>query len=984
MNLNNPFATFLGKKVVNTTTGLKRSREEEDISLLPIPLTETRTSSTTDAASVSAAASNAAEFTRGKNSFTTIPSSSSSVKVVLLPDDGEEEEEELRLLLGDTNKVFIRPEKVSTTTTKEGEEEMRKSVIESPLLGEAVQTVDPSNRAVALKDLPWTTRSNTVLEELSERFEAQFKWELKKNAELLAVFEPFFTDRAIDRIENYNQEVQFLPASDVTVEKTSTSGGYTLRSYQLTGVQFMLNKFHSGMPCILADDMGLGKTAQIASFLNLLQTEHGIDGPHLIVSPLSTLTSWTRELARWSPTLRVVKYHGERKGRTALRSARVNRHCVYVTTPSVLNQDRGFFRKRAWVVAIVDEAHVLKGGSTMISSVARKLKACFRIAVTGTPVHNNVGEVWSLLSFLYPSFCTRYDCNDDSPVEAAENSARLLQHIMLRRTKVSIELGIPPRVDEPTIMIKPTGVQQRLLTRMTEKVLSEGETSGTSLQLHLTHQRIVCNHPLALRLLAAEGRNSGCSGWEERMMAAGVTLNEFSIITPSAKMIELDRMLKEFKEAGHRCLIFSNFTSILDLLQALCVLRGYSFERLDGNTQRVERELSMTRFNAPGSDCFLFLLTTTAGGVGVTLTGADTVILFDSHYNPQIDRQAADRAHRIGQTRVVRVYRLCLCNTMEERILNVALRKASLGDFIVEGGSCKGDDSSGMSLSADRIRQLFEVDNTTSTTTNTNILNKSENNHNNETDSTEETKHNKIIDIDVDADTAAEDAMVEDLLHVQAEGLPKVFTRKIENRSGRQTVGVTHKCFVCGEIMRPLEPLYHCSVCPKAYHADCIGERKLQLGVSAQRHWTCSRHNCSSCGKAQAVDGAIFMCAECPLSFCFDCLDPRYFDLDESKTQFVHIRRVYPGMELEGMEVRQSVYYLTCLRCCGVLSSSSSSSSESDMDEDAVSSIGNDNNHNQNNDNHNTNNNHHHHIIDDDDGEGGVDESVEEVEVTLI
>ncbi|ORC89605.1 transcription activator [Trypanosoma theileri] len=980
MSLNNPFATFLGKKITSTNAGIKRSRVEEDISLVPTSLTETRrtTSSATDAASVSDVSPNAAELTHDKNSFSTIPASSSPVKVVLLPDDGEEEEEELRLLLGDTNKVFIRPEKVTLPAVAE----TGRILNESPLMGEAVHTVDSSNKAVSLKDLPWDTRSNTVLEELAERFEAQFKWELQKNKELLDVFEPFFSDRALDRIENNHQKAQFLPATNVTVEKTATSGGYTLRSYQLTGVQFMLNKFHSGMPCILADDMGLGKTAQIASFLNFLKSEHNIDGPHLIVSPLSTLTSWTRELARWSPTLRVVKYHGERKGRTALRSARVNRHCVYVTTPSVLNQDRGFFRKRAWVVAVVDEAHVLKGSSTMISSVARKLKSCFRIAVTGTPVHNNVGEVWSLLSFLYPSFCTRYDGSDDNTVEAAENSARLLQHIMLRRTKGSIELGIPPRVDEPTIMINPTGVQQRLLTRMTEQVLSENESSGTSLQLHLTHQRIVCNHPLALRLLAAEGRNSGNSGWEERMMSAGVPLEESSIITPSAKMIELDRMLRKFKEEGHRCLIFSNFTSILDLLQALCVLRGYSFERLDGSTQRVERELSMTRFNAPDSACFLFLLTTTAGGVGVTLTGADTVILFDSHYNPQIDRQAADRAHRIGQTRVVRVYRLCLRNTMEERILNVALRKASLGDFIVEGGSCKGDESSGMSLSADRIRQLFEV--ASNTTNNNNTLNTNDNNHNHITDSALENKNknknddDEVVDVDADdVDTTAEDLMVEDLLHIQEEGLPKVFTTKIESRSGRQTVGVTHNCFVCGEIMRPLEPLYHCSVCPKAYHADCIGERKLQVGVNSLRHWTCSRHSCSSCGKAQAVDGAIFMCTECPLAFCFDCLDPRYFDLDENKTQFVHIRRMYPGMEMEGMDVRQSVYYITCLRCCGVLSSStsSSSSSVSDEDEDAVSSIDNDN------DNNNTNN-----IINDDgnEGEGGMDESVEEVEVHLI
>ncbi|KEG13258.1 transcription activator [Trypanosoma grayi] len=944
MNLDNPFAAFFRKRtttvssssVTAASVGFKRLRPDED-ALLTSPASSPSAvapGASTRAATTDAAANNAspngAEHGGAGDAFPTASASSSSpVKVMLLPDDGDEEEEELRLLLGNTNKVFVRPQAARTTTTTATAVEgtapaTRKNTATER---EGPNAASRVNTAVAVGELPWATRSNDVREEIAGRFEAQFKWELRHNSELLRVFGPFFSDRALSRIDADVQGPQFLAAPTVTVENTAAAGGYTLRSYQLEGVQFLLKSFHSGIPCILADDMGLGKTAQIASFLNMLKTQHTIDGPHLVVAPLSTLTSWTRELARWAPTLRVVKYHGERKGRAALRTAHSNRHGVFVTTPSVLNQDRGFFRKRTWVVAVVDEAHVLKGRSTMISYVARKLTACFRLAVTGTPVHNNVGEVWSLVSFLYPSYCASYDnSNANDPVGAAEDCARLLQHIMLRRTKGSIELGIPPRVDEPTIMLGPTSVQQRLLTRMTEQVLREEGTTNTHLQLHLTHQRIVCNHPMALRLLATEGRNSGVDGWEERLAAAGIALDEASIIAPSAKMIELDRMLRRLKEEGHRCLIFSNFTSVLDLLQAQCVLRGYSFERLDGSTQRVERELAMIRFNAPDSNCFVFLLTTTAGGVGVTLTGADTVILFDAHYNPQIDRQAADRAHRIGQTRVVRVYRLCLSNTLEERILNVALRKASLGDFIVDGGSGKGDNASSISLSADRIRQLFEEGaKTTSNSSNTISTG---------TAACDECQHDDVVS--VDRDTTAEDAMVEDLLCVEMHGLPRPRALQQESRSVRPTVGVTHNCFVCGHIMRPLEPLYHCAVCPKAYHADCVGERKLQAGVAGPRQWTCPRHSCASCGKAQAVDGAVFMCSECPLAFCFDCLDPRYFDLDDSKTSFVHIRRSYPGMEAEEMGVRRSVYYITCLRCNGVLSSSSSSSygSESDATSD--------------------------------------------------
>ncbi|PWV13144.1 putative DNA excision/repair protein SNF2 [Trypanosoma cruzi] len=908
MGFDNPFATFLGKRRV-PRTGLKRHRIEGDVSLESTQEYKTTAEDVVADAASATASPNAAELSCAEKTSSVDTAFSSPVKVVLLSDDRdleeEEEEEELRLLLGGHHKVSVRPKEVAAVSSSEG----------------ADVAAPTATTPVALRDLPWTTRSNAVLAEIAERFAVQFRWELRHNVELVRVFEPFFSDKAVRRIEAETRGPQFLPAPVATPENTGAASGYMLRSYQLEGVQYLLNNFHRGSSCILADDMGLGKTAQISAFLHLLKTQHTIDGPHLIVSPLSTLTGWTRELARWAPTLRVVKYHGERKGRASIRTTRGNRHCVFVTTPAVLNQDRGFFRKRAWVVAVIDEAHVLKGRDTIISYVARKLTACFRLAVTGTPVHNNLGEVWSLMKFLYPSYCASYDSSgdDDDPIKAAEDCAKLLQYVMLRRTKGSIELGIPPRVDEPTCMIEPTRLQRQLLFRMTEQALNGDKANATRLQAHFTHQRIVCCHPLALRILGVEVRASAQAGWEERLASAGIELDEASIIAPSAKMIELDRMLREFKANGHRCLIFSNFTSILDLLQALCVLRGYGFERIDGSTPRVERELSMIRFNAPGSACFVFLLTTTAGGVGVTLTGADTVILFDAHYNPQIDRQAADRAHRIGQTRVVRVHRLCLKNTIEERIHNVALRKASLGDFIVDGGSCKGDDSSAPALSAHQILLLFGNENR--------IINYPR-------------CHLSHMDVvDFDHDNSVEETMVEALLCNEVEGLPRSHATTKKIRGVRSAVvGVTHHCFVCGEIMRPLEPLYHCAVCPKAYHADCIGERRPKAGMIGPRRWTCPRHSCVSCGKVQGFDGAVFMCTECPSSFCFDCLDSRYFELDDTRTQFVHIRREYPGMEAEGMNSRRSIYYIACLRCCGLLSSSSSSasSSSSETESDAV------------------------------------------------
>lgn len=802
--------------------------------------------------------------------------------------------------------------------------------------------------AIPIGALAWSTSSNRVRESFATYFSRQFEYELRQSEELFDSFEPFFKDKQLRRIiEDDDLHQVFLgPSHPVTADGVGALPDCVLRDYQVHGVQFLLEHFHRGVSCILSDDMGLGKTAQICAFLQVLRRMNKVEGPHLIVAPLSTLTSWTRELARWAPQLQVLKYHGERKAREHARRSRHYRHAVVVTTPAVLTQEKAFFRKRAWVVVIVDEAHVLKGRDTNVTHTSRKLHACFRVAVTGTPVHNNVKEVWSLMSFLYPSLTAGYggDGGDDDSLQAAADCARLLRHIMLRRTKESTELGIPPRIDEPVILLEPTYIQSQVLSQLTARVLQEAEEtqkanagSGRQFQAHLSRQRAVCNHPMSLRLLATEERNASSVALHDRLRAAGVSIDERTLVATSAKMVYLDQMLPRLKAERHRCLLFSNFTTTLDLLEAFCELRQYSYERLDGSCNRVERELSMLRFNAPTSTCFLFLVTTTAGGVGVTLTGADTVILFDAHFNPQLDRQAADRAHRIGQTRPVHVYRLCLANTVEEHIREIADTKASLGDFIVEGGtghhSRKGNGDDGSTrLTAEDIRSLMERLASSRShaplSSGTAILSPT---------STDALARQEGFVASL-SQRAEEDAVVADLVRVERGGLPegRGGGGGASSGGGPGAVAVTHNCFVCGGIMHPMEPLYHCQVCPKAFHADCLGLKRPKVGENVSRHWSCPRHACSTCGKAQAMDGAIFMCVSCPRSFCFDCLDPRYLALDAAGTELLHIKKTYPEAEAEGVTEKRTSYYLSCLRCCGVLPSSSSSSSSgggSDGDE---------------------------------------------------
>ena len=454
----------------------------------------------------------------------------------------ESDDDELALLLGSQEARQVKEADALLEEVARAQQQRQRATaattfkVSSPVAASKQNELNsPSTCAVG--SLAWHKTSARAIETFARYFQRQFEFDLRHSPELHDAFEPFFKDRALNRIA-HDTELRpvFHPAPTIRNEDVGALPGCVLRDYQVAGVQFLLDHFHRGMSCILADDMGLGKTAQISAFLHTLKQFHHIEGPHLIVAPLSTLTSWTRELARWAPQLRVVKYHGERQTRLQARAGHHSRHAVFVTTPALIHHDKGFFRKRSWVTVIVDEAHVLKTHDTAVTSVSRKLTACYRVAVTGTPVHNNVQEVWSLMSFLYPWLIAGYDPSVRDPVRQAEECAAVLRCIMLRRTKADMELGIPPRIDEPLTKLTPTYVQRQLLSQLTTHALAESNT-GQQLHGHLSHQRAVCNHPLALRLLADEGRAAGAQEpVEARLKAAGIPMDAAHLIDPSAKM----------------------------------------------------------------------------------------------------------------------------------------------------------------------------------------------------------------------------------------------------------------------------------------------------------------------------------------------------------------------------------------------------------------------------------------------------------------
>lgn len=745
-----------------------------------------------------------------------------------------------------------------------------------------------------IAQLPWSAKlSNDRKEHIISSFEAQFCNFLIGNPDANAAFGPFVSSKYVSR--HANADVRLEDPPTISHSHIRCQPGNALRDYQVDGVRFLLQNFHMGISSILADDMGLGKTAQICSFLQILNTLYGIKGPHLIVVPLSTITNWTRELARWAPSLTVLKYHGSKDFRNNCGFSSEHRHSVIITTPSTLVNDKDTMRARAWATVIVDEAHVLKNDSTSIVNVCSRMIAAMRISITGTPFQNTLGEMWTQMSFLFPYIASRRfdeaaDGDDGSSVGLVK---RLLGYIMLRRTKSSMDLGLPPRVDEPTMMIEPSPMQSRLLG----EIKSCAENGDVYVMRRLFMElRKVCNHPMLLKLLSDPARKTiqrtpELSQGLARLHSAGISLTEEHLLLPSAKMIKLDHMLAQLKRDGHRVLIFSNFTSQLDILEGLCALRGYAFERLDGDCNRVERELSMLRFNNQASNAFVFLVTTTAGGVGVTLTGADTAIIFDCHFNPQMDRQAADRAHRIGQTRTVYVYRMCLKGTAEETIQSISLRKEAMGDLVLDGGSKRSGDQTVFSV--DEIKKMLAIG----------------------------MKEGESI--------ALENVVLEqELISLVRDGKEEVEESVFDTTMRAQmdfTEFRTNICFACGETMRPLEPLHMCEFCPKGYHPGCLAS------PAKKTRWSCPRHACMGCDKNVANDGALFLCSSCPSAFCFDCLDPRYFStLDASGLTLRDVSSSYYGMQAEGVAPKRSLYYITCLHCSGVESSSAASSSDSE------------------------------------------------------
>jgi len=464
---------------------------------------------------------------------------------------------------------------------------------------------------------------------------------------------------------------------------------FRMHDYQLEGLNWLIRLHDNGINGILADEMGLGKTFQTIALLAYLRESRGVHGPHLIVVPKSVVGNWIREFKKFCPNMKALKMLGTKDERKRFVSEDLpvdpttgkHKFDALVTSYEGILKEKGVLGKIKWKYLIIDEAHRIKNENSSLSKVVRTMQTQFRVLITGTPLQNDLHELWALLNFLLPEVFGDADQFDawfsmsekDKQQNVIKKLHTVLRPFMLRRVKKDVARSLPPK-KETKLYIGLTDMQQQWYTKILSKDAAELNALGGPDRVRLLNilmqLRKVCNHPYLFE--GAEPGPPYSDGphlWEN-----------------SGKMLLLHKLLPKLKAKGSRVLIFSQMTRVLDIMEDYLRLNGHQYCRIDGNTDGEKRDSQMEEFNEPGSPKFVFLLSTRAGGLGINLATADIVIIYDSDWNPQVDLQAMDRAHRIGQTKPVQVFRFISEGTVEEKIIERADRKLFLDAAVIQQG----------------------------------------------------------------------------------------------------------------------------------------------------------------------------------------------------------------------------------------------------------------------------------------------------------
>ncbi|XP_052098948.1 uncharacterized protein LOC127733675 [Mytilus californianus] len=440
---------------------------------------------------------------------------------------------------------------------------------------------------------------------------------------------------------------------------------------------------------MVVGESGLGKTLQTISLLGYMKHYMNIPEPHLVICPKSTIDTWIAEYKRWCPSLKIFCLKGYKEERKEMikKVMKTTVWDICLTSYELCILEKAELKKMKWRYLIIDEAHRIKNEKSKLSEIVRSITSTNRLLLTGTPLQNNLHELWALLNFLLPDvfhsagdfdawFSTKNSLSDDELIERLHD---ILRPFLLRRIKSDVEKQLLPK-KETKIFVGLSSMQREWYTKILMKdidiVNGTGNVDKMRLLNVLMQLRKCCNHPYLF---------AGAEQGPPYTTAMHLVVN-------SGKMSVLHKLLPKLKSQGSRVLIFSQMTRVLDILEDYLFWQGYQFCRLDGKTPHAERtvsvnsRVSINEFNSPGSEKFIFMLSTRAGGLGINLATADVVIIYDSDFNPQVDLQAMDRAHRIGQTKQVRVLRFVTEHTVEEKILERAEKKLRLDYIVIQQG----------------------------------------------------------------------------------------------------------------------------------------------------------------------------------------------------------------------------------------------------------------------------------------------------------
>ncbi|MBU1618864.1 MAG: DEAD/DEAH box helicase [Gammaproteobacteria bacterium] len=520
-----------------------------------------------------------------------------------------------------------------------------------------------SGRFLKLSDTDYLALTESLRKRLAElgALGEQSKTGLRFNhltlpalSELTAEVGQLKTDKAWkEQLNKFEALADFEPALPSTLQTE-------LRDYQLQGYQWLARLAQWGVGACLADDMGLGKTVQSLALL----LQRAPQGPALVVAPVSVAMNWQAEVLRFAPTLNVRLYQQNRS------LENLGAFDLVIASYGMLQSDSELFQAQHWHTLVLDEAQAIKNEQTKRSQAAMALQADFRMIATGTPVENHLGELWNLFRFINPGLLgskDQFNQRFSSPIENGDKAARLhlkklIQPFILRRTKTQVLSELPSRT-EITLQVELSDDERHYYEALRQQAIENVELvaadKGKAMQVlaEITKLRRFCCHP---QLVAP---NSGMTG---------------------SKLAVFIDTVEELLDNKHKVLVFSQFVDHLAIVRTVLEQKQISYQYLDGSTPALERKKRVDAFQAGEGEVFLISLK--AGGTGLNLTAADYVIHLDPWWNPAVEDQASDRAHRMGQTRPVTIYRLVTQNTIEERIIALHGQKRDLADSLLEGG----------------------------------------------------------------------------------------------------------------------------------------------------------------------------------------------------------------------------------------------------------------------------------------------------------